>query len=77
MSTHEYMRFLVVTQRHESIGRGDREYQGEFSEVIRVCLAVTMTLHLGRDKLVPVLRAPERPSLTQVGAWVDSGALQK
>ena len=47
-------------------------------KVVRVCLAVKMTLHVGTDRLVPVLRAPERPSLTQVGAWVFcSGALQK
>lgn len=43
----------------------------------RVCLAVKMTLHVGRDQLVPVLRAPESPSLAQVGAWMDSGASQK
>lgn len=29
MSTQEHTHFLVVTQRHESIGRGDRKYQGE------------------------------------------------
>ena len=37
-------------------------------KVVRVCLAEEMTFQVVRGQLVPVLRAPERPSLTQVGA---------
>lgn len=36
-------------------------------KVVRGCLA-EMTFQVGRVQLVPVLRAPERPSLTRVGA---------